>query len=104
MAEQRKMSTLEAAEDGLYAVLETSNNPDEVRTALAHLGMTHLWMEPAKLGQGLREIWASMHGRPGLENLGTAAQTLLLLTNYGINPLSQEHAAVLQERAEAAAK
>ncbi len=95
---QPTLSTLEAAEDGLYAVLETSQNPYETQDALTMLGMTHLWMEPARFSQGLREVWAGMHGRPGMQNLGITAQVLLNLTDYGSNLLSKEHAAALQAR------
>ncbi len=66
---ERSKTALGVQEDMFYQQL-MSGDVYDTRDALVGLGMTHLAMEPAKITLAVKEIWAGMHSRTGLENLG----------------------------------
>ncbi len=92
-AETPSKSTLEMTEAACYETIATAEDPYKVRDALTELGFVHLSMELGKFPQAMQEIWASMRGRSGLENLGIIAITLGTLYNTGKNQLTDNYAA-----------
>lgn len=75
----RQPTTLERIETACYDTMATSDDAYEVRDAMTALGMTHLAMEPGKLPLAMRELWAGMHGRTGLETSALLRRLLATL-------------------------
>ena len=95
---ERASTILEAVEEIQYKIIGESENPSEVRDALAELGSVHVAMgSTQEVHQGLRETWASMHGRSGTENLGTVAHVAAQLLGGHNNPLTREHQAAVEK-------
>ena len=92
MAVETPKSTLEIIENHCYDTIANTNSPDEMRDALTELGFAHLAMEPSKLPLAIQEIWASMHGRSRIQNLGIIATTIGTIFNSGQNLFTQEYA------------
>ena len=92
MTAEAPKSTLEIIEDYCYTTIATAKSPDEMRDALTELGFVHLAMEPSKIPLAIQEIWASMHGRSGIQNLGIIATTIGTIFNSGQNLFTQEYA------------
>jgi hypothetical protein len=93
----RQPTTLERIETACYDTIATSGDTYEVRDAMTALGMTHLAMEPGKLPLAMRELWASMHGRTGLENLGIVATVAGYVAGGYSDPRTQEYADALRQ-------
>lgn len=100
MTERRADTTLAILEEANLATIATADSPYAVRDALVELGLVHLQMEPAKLAQAMQEIWAGMHGRSGIENLGIVASVFGIMSSAGNNPLTNEYAVALARDAQ----
>lgn len=99
----RQPTTLERIETTCYDTIATSDDMYEIRDAMTELGMTHLAMEPGKLKLAMTELWASMHGRSGLENLGIVAGVAGYIAGGYNDPRTREYAdALRQDRRNAA--
>lgn len=92
----REPTILERAEDAYYEQLGTAETDREALDALAGLGLTHLVMEPGKLRLAMQELWASMHGRSGLEVLAIAATAASYLHGAPSDPRTLEYAAAIE--------
>ena len=92
----RRPTTLERRQTALYDTLATTDNTYEGRDALVELGFTHLAMEPGKMKQAAREIWAGMHGRSGMENLGIVARVATYISAGARDPETLEYADALR--------
>ena len=99
---EREHTVLAIVEEGYYGIIETSDNPYEVRDAITELGFTHLAMEPAKFKQAVKEIWAGMHSRSNIENLGIIARVGGYISAGFNDPLTLEYAAALRADRETA--
>lgn len=95
MTERLADTTLATMERASLSTLATVDNSYDARDILVELGLTHLQMEPEKLFQAFQEIWAGMHGRSGIENLGIVATVFGTMSNNTYNPLTQEYAVAL---------
>ena len=94
---ERAPTVLEQREAALYDQLATAQDIYQGRDALVGLGFTHLAMEPNKLKLAMQEIWAGMHGRSGLENLGIVAGVAAYISGGANDPHTLEYAAALRQ-------
>ena len=98
---EREHTALAIVEESCYEIIETSDDPYEVRDAITELGFTHLAMEPAKFKQAVKEIWTGMHGRSNIENLGIVARVGGYISAGYNDPLTLEYATALRADREA---
>lgn len=101
----REPTTLEVVDSALLDTIATGN-AYEVRDAITERGLAHVAMGPGSRKNGLKEIWAGMHGRSSTENLAilghTVAQLCASFSTLNPNPLTVEHQAVLNKDRKAA--
>lgn len=99
---QREPTLLEIMEDTLNNQISVSDDPHEVKDALTELGLTHVSMGPGRMRRGMQEIWAGMHGRSGLENLGIIARVASGLVSLPNNYLTNEQQVAFNQDRDAA--
>ncbi len=93
---ESRTSQLQQDEDHFYEQLATFDTPEQGADVLLGLGLTHLRMHEFR--RAAHEIWAAMHGRTGMQNLGTVALLGGYFANTGVDKATQEHFEVLHEQ------
>lgn len=93
---ETRMSQLQQDEVALQDELATFNTTQEGADILVGLGYTHLRMHEFRKAAG--EIWAGMHGRTVLQNIGTTALVALYFTNSGVDKAYEDHLKAIFEQ------
>ena len=93
---ETRMSRLQQDEAALRGDLATFNTVQEGADILVGLGYTHLRMHEFR--KAAHEIWAGMHGRTTLQNLGTVGLVCGYFANTGVDEATREHFEVLHEQ------
>ena len=93
---ETRMSQLQQDEVALQDELATFNTTQEGADILVGLGYTHLRMHEFR--KAAHEIWAGMHGRTTLQNLGTVGLVCGYFANTGVDEATREHFEVLREQ------
>ncbi|NCU38367.1 hypothetical protein EOL96_04910 [Candidatus Saccharibacteria bacterium] len=90
------MSELQQIETELNEQLDTFETPQEGADILVSLGLTHMRMHEFR--RAADEIWGGMHGRTGMQNLGTLAVVGGYFLNSGIDQATRGHFNTLHDQ------